>query len=294
MRLWSLHPKYLDPQGLVALWREALLARAVLRGKTRGYRFHPQLERFRAHRTPRSAISAYLRAVHGEAEARGYSFERAKAGRGRVRGKIAVTAGQLRHELRHLLRKLARRNAPLYRRWRAVKTPECHPLFRRRAGAVEHWERGFTVLEMLIVVGVVATLALMTLPSFIEKTVRDQVVEALPLAEMAKGPVGAAWALALPFPADNAAAGLPPADKIVGNYVSSVAVQDGAINMTFGNRINSTLRGKVLTFRPAVVVDAPAVPIAWVCGNASVPDKMTVKGLNRTDVPAGYLPLKCR
>jgi len=70
--------------------------------------------------------------------------------------------------------------------------------------------------------------------------------------------------------------------------VSSVAVQDGAINMTFGNRINSTLRGKVLTFRPAVVVDAPAVPIAWVCGNASVPDKMTVKGLNRTDVPASY------
>ena len=154
--------------------------------------------------------------------------------------------------------------------------------------------RGFTVIELLVVVGVVATLALMTLPSFIEKTVRDQVAEALPLAEMAKPPIGAAWALALPLPADNAAAGLPAADKIVGNYVSSVAVQDGAINMTFGNRINGTLKGKILTLRPAVVADAPAVPIAWVCGNAGVPDKMTVKGVNRTDVPAGYLPLKCR
>ena len=155
-------------------------------------------------------------------------------------------------------------------------------------------ERGFTVLEMLVVVGVVATLALMSLPSFIEKTVRDQIAEALPLADIAKPPVALAWALAQALPADNAAAGLPPADKIVGNYVSSVAVQDGAINMTFGNRINSTLKGKVLTLRPAVVADAPAVPIAWVCGNAGVPDKMTVKGVNRTDVPAGYLPLKCR
>ena len=294
MRLWSLHPKYLDPQGLVALWREGLLARAVLRGKTRGYRFHPQLERFRAHGSPRSAISAYLRAVHDESAARGYSFDRAKAGRGRVHAKIPVTDGQLRHEWRHLLGKLARRNPPVYRRWRALKAPECHPLFRRRAGAVERWERGYTILEMMIVLGVIAVLALMTLPSFIEKTVRDQIAEALPLADIAKPPVAVAWALAQALPADNAAAGLPAADKIVGNYVSSVAVQDGAINMTFGNRINSTLKGKVLTLRPAVVADAPAVPIAWVCGNASVPDKMTVKGVNRTDVPAGYLPLKCR
>lgn len=76
MRLWSLHPKYLDPKGLVALWREALLARAVLRGETRGYRHHPQLQRFQAHATPRMAINAYLMAVHAEATARGYNFDR--------------------------------------------------------------------------------------------------------------------------------------------------------------------------------------------------------------------------
>ena len=76
MRLWSLHPRYLDPQGLVALWREALLAQAVLGGKTRGYQHHPQLERFRALVAPRSAVSAYLKAVHAEAVIRGYSFDR--------------------------------------------------------------------------------------------------------------------------------------------------------------------------------------------------------------------------
>jgi type IV pilus assembly protein PilA len=155
-------------------------------------------------------------------------------------------------------------------------------------------ERGFSIVEMVVVIGVVATLALMTLPSMLEKNVRDQVGEALPLADMAKPPIGAAWALAQPLPADNAAAGLPPADKIVSNYVSSVAVQDGAIHMTFGNRANSSLKGKVLTLRPAVVTDAPAVPVAWVCGNAGVPEKMTVKGVNRTNVPPLFLPLRCR
>ena len=80
MRLWSLHPKYLDPQGLVALWREGLLARAVLRGETKGYRHHPQLERFSLHASPRSAINAYLRAVYEEAVERGYEFDRRKIG----------------------------------------------------------------------------------------------------------------------------------------------------------------------------------------------------------------------
>ena len=92
MRLWSLHPRYLDPQGLVALWREALLARAVLRGKTRGYRNHPQLARFRAHRSPRAAISAYLGAVHDEAVQRGYSFDARKIGSQREVLKIASRA----------------------------------------------------------------------------------------------------------------------------------------------------------------------------------------------------------
>lgn len=142
MRLWSLHPKYLDPKGLVALWREALLARAVLRGMTRGYQHHPQLQRFRAHPSPRAAISAYLGAVHQEATARGYRFDARKIGRV-VRVKpIPVTRGQVRYEWLHLRRKLARRSPALFKTTKRVKRPACHPMFRRRPGPVENWERG--------------------------------------------------------------------------------------------------------------------------------------------------------
>src|SRR5512144_2533662 len=120
MRLWSLHPRYLDPQGLVALWREALLARAVLGGRTRGYRNHPQLERFRFHSAPRSAISSYLQGIHAEAVARGYSFDSSKIGRARIQVPVLVADGQLQYEWRHLMLKLAARNPALRERWRTI------------------------------------------------------------------------------------------------------------------------------------------------------------------------------
>jgi hypothetical protein len=141
MRLWSLHPKYLDPQGLVALWREALLARAVLRGKTRGYRSHPQLERFRRSPAPRSSINAYLAAVRGEAASRGYSFDKSKIGPVRKVNRIAVTSAQRDYEWRHLLAKLRKRNPERYRKWRALKSPQCHPLLYVRPGRIAAWER---------------------------------------------------------------------------------------------------------------------------------------------------------
>lgn len=153
---------------------------------------------------------------------------------------------------------------------------------------------GFTLIEMMVVVGVIAILALMAIPSYIDRVVRDQILEALPLADIAKPPVALSWATAQAFPADNAAAGLPPQEKIVSNLVSAVSVDGGAIHMTFGNRANGVIKGKVLTLRPAVVEDAPIVPVAWVCGFAAPPGNMTAKGANKTNVPAGYLPLKCR
>ena len=96
------------------------------------------------------------------------------------------------------------------------------------------------------------------------------------------------------MPVDNAAAGLPPAASIVNNVVSSVAVESGAIQVTFGNRANAALRGKVLSFRPGVVEASPMVPITWVCGHASPPVPMNARGLDKTNVPDRYLPLNCR
>jgi hypothetical protein len=136
-----LHPRYLDPQGLVALWREGLLARAVLRDETRGYRHHPQLQRFQSHPSPRLAINAYLAAVHAEATARGYAFDRGKIGPVRAVEPIVATSGQIDYEWEHLLRKLATRSPALFERWRDLDAPECHPLFRPRRGPVAAWER---------------------------------------------------------------------------------------------------------------------------------------------------------
>jgi Pyrimidine dimer DNA glycosylase len=141
LRLWTLHPRYLDAKGLVALWREGLLALAVLKGETRGYRHHPQLSRFRAHAAPRAAINTYLRAVAAEAAARGYAFNRRKLGPPRPGLKLETTRGQLEYEWRHLLAKLARRDPRLYRRWRGERVPRAHPLFRVVLGDVEPWER---------------------------------------------------------------------------------------------------------------------------------------------------------
>ena len=141
MRLWTIHPRYLDAKGLVALWREALLAKAVLRGETRGYRHHPQLARFREHASPPAAINAYLAAVHAEATARGYAFDRSKIGPVRKLAPIAATGGQIEYERRHLLRKLSVRDAALHRRWRGAKVMKVHPLFRRVRGPVADWER---------------------------------------------------------------------------------------------------------------------------------------------------------
>lgn len=142
MRLWTLHPKYLDARGLCAAWREALLAQAVLRGRTRGYRQHPQLQRFRATASPRRYIAAYLREIHCEALRRGYMFDRRKLPRrGAPLPRMRATRGQLACEWRHLQTKLFRRERARWSRQRAVVRPTAHPLFRIVPGPVAEWER---------------------------------------------------------------------------------------------------------------------------------------------------------
>lgn len=153
---------------------------------------------------------------------------------------------------------------------------------------------GFSLIELMVVLAVIAVLALVALPSIQDRLVRDQIVEAAKLADVAKLRVAAGWSATQALPADNAAAGLPVAEKIVGNFVQRVAVESGAVHLQFGNGANGALAGRTLTWRPAVVADAPVVPVAWVCGRASAPDKMTLKGLDKTDLPDRYLPLNCR
>ena len=153
---------------------------------------------------------------------------------------------------------------------------------------------GFSLLELMVVVAIVVILALIALPGVPDRFVRDQIVDAVKLTDIAKAPVALAWAVSAKLPVNNADAGLPAADKIVNNYISSVAVESGAIQVTFGNHANANIRGKMLTLRPGVVEDAAVVPVAWVCGNAEPPMKMTARGLNKTSIPLKYLPLNCR
>jgi hypothetical protein len=132
---------YLDAKGLVALWREGLLAKQVLAGKTRGYRNHPQLARFRAHTRPDAAIDAYLSAVLAEAKHRGYRFDEGKLRGLRPSRRIPETRGQLLYEWAHLLKKLRVRDPARFRALRRLSAPRPHPLFRVVAGGVRPWER---------------------------------------------------------------------------------------------------------------------------------------------------------
>ncbi len=153
---------------------------------------------------------------------------------------------------------------------------------------------GFTLIEMMVVVAVLAILALMALPSYQGKLVRDQIVEGSTLANLARGPIATQWTTSKTLPVDNASIALPAADKIVNNLVRAVTVQDGAIHITYGNRANGHLKDKILTLRPAVVEDAQIVPVTWVCGFATGPDKTTTMGENKTSISKEYLPLNCR
>ena len=140
MRLWSIHPKYLDAKGLVALWREALLAQNVLLGNTIGYKNHPQLNRFKATNNPIGAIASYLRGVEKEAKARSYNFDSAKINSKRIIGPILVTSGQIEFECSHLKMKLEARDIKRLECLKLEDEIELHPLFEEVKGEVESWE----------------------------------------------------------------------------------------------------------------------------------------------------------
>ena len=141
MRIWSLHPQYLDPQGLVALWRETLLAQAVLAGQTKGYTQHPQLQRFKTCAHPVQAVAQYLNGVSAEALKRGYKFDASKIAEHDTIAPLGVNTGQIAFEWQHLVAKLQTRSPELAARWAAVAVPDLHPMFVLQDGPVADWER---------------------------------------------------------------------------------------------------------------------------------------------------------
>jgi type IV pilus assembly protein PilA len=153
--------------------------------------------------------------------------------------------------------------------------------------------QGFTMIEMMMVLVVIAVLALIALPSYQDRVLRTQVKEGQAMVEFVKQAVAVHYALKKTLPADNAAAGLPPEDRIVSTNVAKVTVTGGAVNIVYGNKANKAIAGKVLTLRPAIVPDFPQVPIAWVCGKAKVPDRMIAQGTDATSIPVMATPLDC-
>ena len=139
MRLWSIHPKYLDSKGLVALWRETLLAKKVLQGETKGYKNHPQLKRFKD--LPIKFINTYIYFIWKESCSRGYCFDKRNLTRPRTKDTISVTKGQLEYEFKHLKKKLKTRHPERYRLLLKEKSIKANPLFRVKKGPIEPWEK---------------------------------------------------------------------------------------------------------------------------------------------------------
>jgi len=139
MRLWSIHPKYLDVKGLTGLWREALLAKKVLQGKTRSYKNHPQLNRFK--HLSLKYINTYLYFIYKESCKRGYCFDKRKISRPFTKKKLTITDQQLKYELKHLKKKLKKRDKEKYKQLLNIKKIKPHPLFKVKKGPIENWEK---------------------------------------------------------------------------------------------------------------------------------------------------------
>jgi len=155
-------------------------------------------------------------------------------------------------------------------------------------------QSGFTLIELMIVVAIIGILASIAIPAYQDYTIRAQVTEAFSLASELKGPIQEYRKERGKLPPDNAAAGVPEADKLIGNYVTRVEVSQGAINVTFGNFANKQIEGQIVTLQPIVVKGSPASPMSWRCGYRDVPRGMEAVGDNRTNLDRRFLPSSCR
>jgi type IV pilus assembly protein PilA len=154
--------------------------------------------------------------------------------------------------------------------------------------------KAFTLIELMIVVAIIGILAAIALPAYQDYTIRAQMAEGLTMTNALKPKISEFYKYKGRFPKDNAEAGLPEAKYLMGNYVKSMTVENGAIHIELGNKINSRLLGKILSLRPQYVEETDITPLAWLCGGSDVVDGMQVSGENKTDIRDAYLPMACR
>lgn len=154
--------------------------------------------------------------------------------------------------------------------------------------------KGFTLIELMVVVSIIGILASIAIPAYQDYTIRAQTAEAMILATDIKAEITGFYKARGRFPSSNESAGLPATEYLIGNYVEGMEVKDGAIHITLGNRINAQAAGQIISFRPLTVINSPASPISWACGYATAPKGMEAVGENRTNVEARMLAWACR
>lgn len=154
--------------------------------------------------------------------------------------------------------------------------------------------KGFTLIEMLVVVAIIAILAVIAMPSPDPTIARRQVIESMELVEDYKKLVAFYHKSTQVFLKDNKEAGIPAADKLLGNYVDRIDLKDGAFHIHFGNKAHPSIKNKTLSIQPVMVKGSPESPASWICGKAAVPAGMQAVGENRTDLELKDLPLNCR